>query len=245
MRINDHASAQDHYLEDQDSVDQHLHQIHYQISPKIPMENPFPEARQQSQGMFGSSRGRKNLVKGKLSDEALSVSTLSNDEFRKRNPSHMKAKYRQGAGPTDNNLSKVRSPQPAPSPPYQQMSSRRKGSRSPDNYRHATASRKGDNNSMVGSGSARRLIDGTESDQAHPNEINTDISQFLNTKQTFRHSMTGVTQTDVGDKEDLLARNSAGGKRPIDAGIRYAHFPNKVGLNDGQASFIHEFSPRV
>lgn len=28
------------------------------------------------------------------------------------------------------------------------------------------------------------------------NEINTDISQFLNTKQTFNHSLTGVTNSD-------------------------------------------------
>ena len=66
-------------------------------------------------------------------------------------------------------------------------------------------------------------------------EINTDISQFLNSKQTFNHSLTGVTQTDGdGDKGAQLDRESnfegAGG-------IRYSK--GKTG------SFIHEFSPRV
>lgn len=43
------------------------------------------------------NRNKSNLQqKVKQSDGALSVSTLSNEEFRKRGPSHMKAKYKSG-----------------------------------------------------------------------------------------------------------------------------------------------------
>ena len=61
-------------------------------SSKLP--NPYPEIRQQSQGVIRSSR--QNLAKFKQSEEVLSVSTLSNEDFRKRQRSQLKAKYKQG-----------------------------------------------------------------------------------------------------------------------------------------------------
>lgn len=51
--------------------------------------------------------------------------------------------------------------------------------------------------SITGSYSRKKLEDEQLSDSAPIiNEINTDISQFLNTKQTFNHSLTGVTNSD-------------------------------------------------
>ena len=60
--------------------------------PKLPQ--PYPEIRQQSQGVIRSSR-QNNMGKHKESQE-LSVSTLSNEDFRKRQRSQLKAKYKQG-----------------------------------------------------------------------------------------------------------------------------------------------------
>ena len=61
-------------------------QDHYDTpNPSQMKPGPYPnEIRQQSQGVFGS---RKHLAKNKQSEEALSVSTLSNEDFRKRQPS--------------------------------------------------------------------------------------------------------------------------------------------------------------
>ena len=44
---------------------------------------------------------------------------------------------------------------------------------------------------------SRKQLDQAELSDSAPiiNEINTDISQFLNTKQTFNQSLTGVTQS--------------------------------------------------
>ena len=54
-------------------------------------------------------------MKNKLDEEALSVSTLSNEDFRKRQPSQLKAKYRQaigqrGASPSNKQSSGYKSP---------------------------------------------------------------------------------------------------------------------------------------
>ena len=48
---------------------------------------------------------KNELVRVKQSDGALSVSTLSNEDYRKRAPSHMKAKYKSGA--QTSNVSRV------------------------------------------------------------------------------------------------------------------------------------------
>ena len=71
-------------------------------------------------------------------------------------------------------------------------------------------------------------LEGTFSDIAPvQQEINTDISQFLNTKQTFNQSLTGVTQTADGER-----------KISLDGDNNVAYLKN-----DG--SFVHEFSPRL
>ena len=97
------------------------------------------------------------LMRVKQSDGALSVSTLSNEEggYRKRAPSHMKAKYKSGI-----NTSRL----------------------------HKSSKR--------GSGQ----FDAELSDN-HPEAINEDISQFLQTKQTFNQSITHTDNANVLERE--------------------------------------------
>ena len=51
-------------------------------------------------------------------------------------------------------------------------------------------------NSMIGSGS-RRQLDHPEDIAPYEKEYNTDISQFLNSKQTFNNSITTSTERDL------------------------------------------------
>ena len=51
-------------------------------------------------------------------------------------------------------------------------------------------------NSMIGSGS-RRQLDHPEDISPYEKEYNTDISQFLNSKQTFNNSITTSTERDL------------------------------------------------
>ena len=86
----------------------------------------------------------------------------------------------------------------------------------------------------MGSGSRKLLADDSDKGQ---HDINTDISQFLNTKQTFNHSMTGNTYTE-GEKDAMLDRDSAFGGA---VNREMAGMAGVVFSKDG--SFVHEFSP--
>ena len=101
--------------------------------------------------------------------------------------------------------------------------------------------------SLVGSGS-RRLLDQAELSDLAPmaNEINTDISQFLNTKQTFNHSLTGVTHTSGGDKDGNTGDRDS--NYAVSGGVGY----NKNAGGKGgsmppvnQQLLMNEFGPRA
>lgn len=170
--------------------------------PKLPQ--PYPEIRQQSQGVIRSSR-QNNMGKHKESQE-LSVSTLSNEDFRKRQRSQLKAKYKQGVMVSSNLQPSQRSKAPGGGSIDPTSKSGRGASKQ---LRHESLDA-----SMTGSYSRKKLEDEQLSDSAPMiNEINTDISQFLNTKQTFNHSLTGVTNSEERPEAILDQESALGGVR--------------------------------
>ena len=129
------------------------------------------------------------LMRVKQSDGALSVSTLSNEEggYRKRAPSHMKAKYK--SGHNTSNVSRL----------------------------HKSSKR--------GSGQ----LDPDLSDNQGPEVINEDISQFLQTKQTFNQSMTGTDNENVLERESQFRLTKDGFKAKMS---KDGHFIHEI--NTGQ-----------
>ena len=136
----------------------------------------------------------------------MSVSTLSNEDYRKRAPSQMKAKYK--SGQQTQNTSRVqkrrqKSPRQHPgisnvnnSPILGTVESRNKDSSHNRLY-----------SAIRGASSSKKILDGGFSDQnLNEHQINEDISQFLNTKQTFNNSVNGVTNNDL--EKEVLERNS-------------------------------------
>ena len=99
-------------------------------------------------------------------------------------------------------------------------------------------------NSVDHSGSRKLLTgqDESESSPARQQEINTDISQFLNTKNTFNHSLAGVTHSESGEKGDLLDRDSLHGQKKSVGGIRF-NTRFQLGVQDGILS--NEFSQKL
>ena len=108
----------------------------------------------------------------------------------------MKAKYRQGVGQRSikmtaggKSMSKDRN---VPSKTGGQIKTQGRGT---TGTRKQLESMIG-GNSMIGS-SSRRHLEHPEDIAPYEKEYNTDISQFLNSKQTFNNSMTTSTERDL------------------------------------------------
>ncbi len=81
---------------------------------------------------------------------------------------------------------------------------------------------------------------------AGPNqqEINTDISQFLNTKQTFNHSMTGVTHRD-GDKPEAILDSESNDGGPFYSKKVTITKESRISNQQGKNRLNADFSPRI
>ena len=107
----------------------------------------------------------------------------------------MKAKYRQGVGQRSIKMTaggKSMSKDRVPSKTGGQIKTQGRGT---TGTRRQPESMIG-GNSMIGSGS-RRQLDHPEDIAPYEKEYNTDISQFLNSKQTFNNSITTSTERDL------------------------------------------------